>query len=91
MTTDNIPFKKAINQITRKDHEGRALPRFKELLRREIRLTLRSKNRDASTANIERILQENIECHREHGFTRGEIEKFSRLYSSYWPPHKKTS
>ena len=88
--TPNIQFKKGLNQITRKDHEGRALPRFKELLRREIRALRRAKHRDDSAEAVEKIVQENVEYHRERGFTPEEVEGFHRLYAGYWPPHKKS-
>jgi len=88
--SETIPFKKGINPITRKDHEGRALPRFKELLRKEIRATLRAKSRISTPEIVEQIVQENIEYHRKHGFTPQEIEKFRRLYSAHWPSHKKS-
>jgi hypothetical protein len=76
----NIPFKKALNQITGKDSEGKALPRFRALLTKEVRQTLRARGRAFDQATVDPIVQDNLEYHRKNGFELGEVEKFKRLY-----------
>jgi uncharacterized pyridoxal phosphate-containing UPF0001 family protein len=78
----NIAFKKAINQITRKTSEEKALPAFKAVLANEIRRTFRAKCRAFTEEDVDRIVQENLECHREKGFDPGEVEKFKAAYSA---------
>jgi hypothetical protein len=77
-----IAFKKAINQITRKTSEEKALPAFKAVLANEIRRTLRAKCRAFTEEDVDRIVQENLEYHREKGFDPGEVEKFKTAYSA---------
>ncbi len=79
----NIPFKKGINDITGKDSEGKALPRFRPLLTEDIRQKVfRNKFRKIDEQEVQRLLQEVLECYREKGFTPGEIESFRVRYIS---------
>lgn len=77
----NIAFKKAINQITRKTSEGKALPAFKGFLRELIRRRFKAKGFAFNEADVERELQEILENRREEGVAPGEIEKFKRAYA----------
>jgi len=79
--TPNILFKKAINEITRKTSEAKALPAFKMLLAAEIRRTWRAKFLAFDESDVERTLQENIEYYREKGLEEAEVKKFKRLYA----------
>src|SRR5262245_53128182 len=90
----NVRFKKGINEITNKDCETKALPCFRKLLTRLIRDVLIAKKSDDESLEqlderVKRTVQENIEHHREHGFTKEEIKGFRGDYSTYWPPHAK--
>jgi hypothetical protein len=82
-TATAVPFKKAINRITRKTSEAKALPRFKLLLAEDIRQrSFRDRWRGVNEREVERILQENLEYHREKGFDPREVKYFEDLYSS---------
>ncbi len=83
VVTTTVPFKKAINQITGKTSEAKALPRFRALLAEDIRQKVfRNKFREIDEQEVERILQEVLECYRKEGFTPGEIESFRARYIS---------
>jgi len=81
ITPGNIPFKKAINQITRKTSESKAFPRFKLLLAEDIR-SFRDKGLAVDEKEVERILIECLEVYREKGFEPGEVQYFKRLYNA---------
>lgn len=79
--TPNIPFKKALYKITRKDSEAKALVAFRPLLKREIRQVRRSKGRPIDDATISRIMEENLEAWRRDDFEPGIVEYYAHLYS----------
>jgi len=89
----NVPFKKALNEITGKTSEGKALPRFRLLLTKEVRQTLRAKHRAFDQADVDRIVQENLEYYRKNGFEPREVETFKRLHDAQpgWGPRKKAA
>jgi hypothetical protein len=78
----NISFKKAINQITRKTSEEKALPAFKVVLAKEICRIWRAKCRKFDQADVERVVQENLEYHRKKGFEPGEVEHLKERYAA---------
>ena len=83
VVTTSVPFKKAINDITGKSSEGKALPRFRSLLAKDIRKrSFRDRWRLVDEGEVQRILRENLEHYREKGFTPGEVESFRALYLS---------
>lgn len=71
----NVPFKRALLQITRKTSEVKALPAFKSMFR------LTYKPADPLT-DVEKVLADCLEVWRQHGFTADEVEGLRQSYAN---------
>jgi hypothetical protein len=78
----NVAFPKALNEITRKKSEAKALPAFKILLEREIRKVQEDRGRAPSEERVSKILQDCLDSWREKGFHPEEVVGYKIKYEA---------
>ena len=78
----NIPFRKAINRITRKTSEAKALPAFKKFIARDVKNVFRAQHFAPDADAEEKAVLNYIAKMRREGFAPESVEGLAKQYAA---------